>query len=164
MRVSGKFRAVEDFRNLIVAMRNGRPIFLPEVARVVDCIDERRSAALIDDRYGLAMDIVKQSGSNTVEVADSVTEAVRVLNAELPPHIRLRLVVDRSTFIRDSVEDVKVTLVLGGLLTVFIVFIFLNSWRSTVITGLALPVSVVSTFIVMGALGFTLNILTLMGL
>jgi HAE1 family hydrophobic/amphiphilic exporter-1 len=164
VRVSGKFRAVEDFRNLIVAMRNGRPIFLPEVARVVDGIEERRSAALIDDRSGLAMDIVKQSGSNTVEVADSVTEAVRQLNAELPPHIRLRLVVDRSTFIRDSVEDVKVTLVLGGLLTVFIVFIFLNSWRSTVITGLALPVSVVSTFIVMAALGFTLNILTLMGL
>ena len=72
--------------------------------------------------------------------------------------------VDRSTFIRESVEDVQVTLVLGGLLTVLIVFLFLNSWRSTVITGLALPVSVISTFIVMKALGFTLNILTLMGL
>ena len=74
------------------------------------------------------------------------------------------MVTDRSTFIRDSVEDVQTTLLLGGLLTVFIVFIFLNSWRSTVITGLALPVSVISTFIVMRALGFTLNILTLMGL
>ena len=72
--------------------------------------------------------------------------------------------VDRSIFIRESVEDVQVTLVLGGLLTVFIVFLFLNSWRSTVITGLALPVSVISTFIIMRALGFTLNVLTLMGL
>ena len=164
VRVSGKFHAVEDFRNLIVAVRGGRPIFLPEVARVVDGIEERRSAALIDDRTGLAMDVVKQSGSNTVEVADSVAETVRQLNNELPPHIRLRQVVDRSTFIRDSVEDVKMTLVLGGLLTVFIVFVFLNSWRSTVITGLALPVSVISTFTIMNALGFTLNILTLMGL
>jgi HAE1 family hydrophobic/amphiphilic exporter-1 len=86
------------------------------------------------------------------------------VNAELPAHIRLRTVVDRSTFIRNSVEDVQTTLVLGGLLTVFIVFLFLNSWRSTVITGLALPVSVISTFIIMRALGFTLNILTLMGL
>ena len=110
------------------------------------------------------MDIVKQSGANTVEVADGVKSVVSQLNTEMPAHIRLRVVVDRSTFIRDSVEDVQTTLLLGGLLTVFIVFIFLNSWRSTVITGLALPVSVISTFIVMRALGFTLNILTLMGL
>ncbi len=164
VRVSGKFRSVDEFRNLIVTVRNGRPIFLPEVARVVDGIEDRRSSALINDQPGLVMDIVKQSGANTVDVADGVRAVVRQLNTELPPHIRLRQVVDRSVFIRDSVADVQVTLLLGGLLTVFIVFIFLNSWRSTVITGLALPVSVISTFIVMRALGFTLNILTLMGL
>ncbi|MCL6546284.1 MAG: efflux RND transporter permease subunit [Bryobacteraceae bacterium] len=164
VRVAGKFRSVEEFRNLIVAVRNGRPIYLPEIARVVDGIEERRSAALINDRSGLAMDIVKQSGANTVEVADSVAAVIQQLNRELPPHIRLRQVVDRSVFIRDSVHDVMLTLILGGILTVFIVFLFLNSWRSTVITGLALPVSVISTFIVMHFLGFTLNILTLMGL
>jgi len=164
VRVAGKFQSVEDFRNLIVATRSGRPIYLPEVARIEDGIEERRSAALINDRSGLAMDIVKQSGANTVEVADAVGAVVQQLNKELPPHIRLRQVVDRSIFIRESVEDVKLTLLLGGLLTVFIVFLFLNSWRSTVITGLALPVSVISTFIVMHFLGFTLNVLTLMGL
>ncbi|MBS1873916.1 MAG: efflux RND transporter permease subunit [Acidobacteria bacterium] len=164
VRVSGKYRTVETFGQTIVAQRNGRPVFLPEVARVVDGIEERRSSSLIDDREGLAMDIVKQSGANTVEVVDNVREEMEKLNAELPPHIRLRAVVDRSTFIRDSVEDVQTTLVIGGLLTVFIVFLFLNSWRSTVITGLALPVSVISTFIVMRGLHFTLNILTLMGL
>ncbi len=164
VRVAGKFKSVDGFRNLIVAVRNGRPIYLPEVARVVDGIEERRSASLMDERSGLSLDIVKQSGANTVEVADGVEQAVARLNAELPPQIRLRSVVDRSIFIRDSVEDVQVTLVLGGLLTVLIVFLFLNSWRSTVITGLALPVSVISTFIIMAALGFTLNILTLMGL
>jgi HAE1 family hydrophobic/amphiphilic exporter-1 len=164
VRVAGKFHTVDEFRNMIVAFRSNRPIYLPEVARIVDGIEDRTSSALINDRNGLAMDIVKQSGANTVQVADDIAEVVRQLNAELPPHIRLRQVVDSSIFIRDSVEDVKLTLLLGGLLTVLIVFLFLNSWRSTVITGLALPVSVISTFIVMAAFGFTLNILTLMGL
>ena len=164
VRVAGKFRSVDEFRYLIVAVRNGRVVYLPDVARVVDGIEERRSASLVNDRDGISLDLVKQSGANTVEVADGVDRAVRELNAELPAHIRLRKVVDRSIFIRDSVEDVQVTLVLGGLLTVLIVFVFLNSWRSTVITGLALPVSVISAFIVMRMLNFTLNVLTLMGL
>ena len=164
VRVAGKFRSVEGFRDLIVAVRNGRPIYLPEVARAVDGIEERRSASLIDSREGLALDIVKQSGANTIEVADGVHAAIAKINSELPSGIRLRAVVDRSIFIRDSVEDVQATLLIGAALTVFIVFIFLNSWRSTVITGLALPVSVISTFIVMNALNFTLNVLTLMGL
>ena len=164
VRVVGKFRSVDGFRDLIVAVRNGRPIYLPEIARVVDGVEERRSAALVNDRSGLALDVVKQSGANTVEVADGVESAVAALNRELPKHIHLRTVVDRSQFIRDSVEDVQTTLVVGGALTVLIVFLFLNSWRSTVITGLALPVSVISTFIVMRGLHFTLNMLTLMGL
>jgi HAE1 family hydrophobic/amphiphilic exporter-1 len=164
VRVAGKFRTVDSFRNLIVAVKKDRPVFLPEIARIVDGMVDRISAALIDDRDGVALDIIKQSGSNTVEVADGVTAAVEKLNTELPKHIRLRRVVDRSVYIRDSVDDVQTTLVLGGLLTVFIVFLFLNSWRSTVITGTALPVSVISTFTIMLALGFTLNVLTLMGL
>jgi HAE1 family hydrophobic/amphiphilic exporter-1 len=164
VRVAGKFHSVDAFQHLIVAVRNGRPVFLPEVARVVDGIEERRSAALVDGRPGLSLDVVKQSGANTVEVVDGMYRVIDELNRELPRHIRLRTVVDRSIFIRSSVEDVQTTLVLGGILTVLIVFLFLNSWRSTVITGLALPVSVISSFIVMRGLHFTLNILTLMGL
>src|ERR1017187_10166746 len=164
VRVSGKFRSVEGFDHLIVSFRGGTPIFLPMVARVVDGIEERRSASLIDGRPGLSLDVVKQSGANTVEVADNIEQAIQEITSERPAHIRLRKVVDRSTFIRDSVNDVQVTLVLGGILTVLIVFLFLNSWRSTVITGTALPVSVISTFIIMRVMGFTLNILTLMGL
>jgi HAE1 family hydrophobic/amphiphilic exporter-1 len=164
VRVAGKLQSVDTFRDLIVAVREGRPVRLSEVARVVDGSEERLTAALVDDRDSLALEIVKQSGANTVQVVDAVNDVVARMNTELPSHIRLRKVVDSSVFIRDSVEDVQVTLVVGGLLTVLIVFLFLNSWRSTVITGLALPVSVTSTFIVMHALGFTLNVLTLMGL
>ena len=164
VRVAGKFRSLDAFDRLIVANRNGSPIYLPMVARIVDGVEERRSACLVNGRPGLSLDVVKQSGANTVEVANALEKAIHDINAELPSHIRLRKVVDRSTFIRESVDDVQVTLVLGGFLTVLIVFVFLNSWRSTVITGLALPVSVVSTFIAMRALGFTLNVLTLMGL
>ncbi len=106
----------------------------------------------------------KQAGANTVGVADGVREAVARMQPELPPGVSLQMVRDDSTFIRESIEDVQVTLVLGGLLTVFIVFLFLNSWRSTVITGLTLPISVVAAFIAMRIFGFTLNVLTLMGL
>ena len=164
VRVAGKFRSLGTFDRVVIAYRGGSPIYLPMVARVVDGVEERTSASLINGHPGLSLDIVKQSGANTVQVADAVDRVIGEINRELPPHIRLRKVVDRSTFIRESVEDVQVTLVLGGLLTIFIVFLFLNSWRSTVITGLTLPVSVISTFIIMKALGFTLNVLTLMGL
>jgi HAE1 family hydrophobic/amphiphilic exporter-1 len=164
VRISGKYKSVEHFNTLIVATREGRPIYLPEVASIVDGVEERRSAAILDDAPALALEVIKQSGANTIEVADGVYKAVERLNQELPEHIRLRAVVDTSTFIRESVEDVRTTLLIGGFLTVLIVFFFLNSWRSTVITGLALPVSVISTFIVMNALDFTLNVLTLMGL
>ncbi len=164
VRVSGKFKNIDAFRNLIVARRRGQPVFLPQVARIVDGVEDRRSAGLIDDQPGLALEVVRQSGANSVDVADGVIAAMNELNRQLPPQIRLRKVVDNSVYIRESVEDVQTTILLGGALTVLIVFLFLNSWRSTVITGLALPVSVISTFTVMYAMNFTLNVLTLMGL
>jgi HAE1 family hydrophobic/amphiphilic exporter-1 len=164
VRVAGKYKSVDEFQDLIIATRGGRPTYLSEVARVVDGIEERRSASLVNEADSLALEIVKQSGANTIEVADGLYRAIDELNQELPRHIRLRPVIDTSVFIRESVEDVRTTLLIGAALTVLIVFLFLNSWRSTVITGLALPVSVISTFMVMNGLGFTLNVLTLMGL
>jgi HAE1 family hydrophobic/amphiphilic exporter-1 len=164
VRVAGKFQTVDEFQNLIVATRSGRPTYLSEIARIVDGIEERRSASLVNEADSLALEIVKQSGANTIDVADGLYESIEELNAQLPRHIRLRPVIDTSVFIRESVEDVRTTLLIGAALTVLIVFLFLNSWRSTVITGLALPVSVISTFIVMNGLNFTLNVLTLMGL
>ncbi|HUU13219.1 MAG TPA: efflux RND transporter permease subunit [Terriglobia bacterium] len=164
VRVSGRARDPEEFNRLIVAERDGFPIPLSSIARVEDGIEEQRSFSLLDGEPALALQIQKQTGANTVDVADNVKEGLRRLQAEMPPGVELRVVQDNSIFIRDSVEDVRTTLIIGAILTVLVVFAFLNSWRSTVITGLTLPVSVISAFIIMRVLGFTLNVMTLMGL
>jgi hydrophobic/amphiphilic exporter-1 (mainly G- bacteria), HAE1 family len=164
VRVEGKITDPRLFQNLIVKTIRGVPVYLSEIARISDGYEEQRTLALINGKRALAVELRKQSGSNTVDVAEAVKAALPVLNRELPGQTRLDVIKDSSLFIRDSVDDVKNTLVLGAIFTIFIVFLFLNSWRSTVITGLTLPVSIISAFIIMRILGFSLNILTLMGL
>jgi HAE1 family hydrophobic/amphiphilic exporter-1 len=164
VRVAGRTKDPRDFNGLIVAVRDTFPVTLAMLGHVEDGIEEQRSASLLDGEPALALQIQKQTGANTVEVADSVKEGLTKLQAELPTGVELRVVQDNSTFIRDSVEDVRSTLILGAILTVLVVFCFLNSWRSTVITGVTLPISVISAFIIMRLLGFTLNVMTLMGL
>lgn len=164
LRISGKPEDVSGYPEMIVGWRENRPIRLKEISKIEDGIEEQRSFALVDGVPAVALNVLKQSGSNTVAVADGVKKLVSDLASELPQGVSIQIVRDASQFIRDSVEDVQTTLILGGILTVFIVFCFLNSWRSTVITGLTLPISVISSFIIMNALGFTLNVMTLMGL
>jgi HAE1 family hydrophobic/amphiphilic exporter-1 len=164
VRVAGRAKEPRDFNQLIVAEKGGYPITLAQIARVEDGIEEQRSFSLLNGEPALALQVQKQSGANTVEVADNVKGGLKRLQAEMPPGVELRVVQDNSLFIRDAVEDIRTTLILGAILTVLVVFVFLNSWRSTVITGLTLPVSVISAFTIMRVLGFTLNILTLMGL
>jgi len=165
VRVDAKARQVEDFNQVVVGSQQGRPIELREVATVVDGVKEQRSLARLDGVDAVALEIQKQIGGNTVAMVRSVDAQVRALGPELA---KLGVVTvkakDNSKFINDSVDDVEVSILLGGLLTVIIVFFFLKSWRSTIITSLTLPVSVISTFTVMKALGFTLNTMTLMAL
>ncbi|MHB8835621.1 MAG: efflux RND transporter permease subunit [Candidatus Methylomirabilia bacterium] len=164
MRVSGKPDFVEGYADMVVASRADRPVTLGDVARVSDGIEERRTLAFIDGAAAVGVDVLKQSGANTVAVIDAVKSALERVNRTLPPGVSVTIVRDTSKFIRESVDDVVNSLVLGGVLTIFIVFLFLNSWRSTVITGLTLPISVISSFIVMNFMGMTLNVLTLMAL
>ena len=164
LRVAGKPETVDRFASMVIAQRSGRPVTLGEVARVRDGVEEQRSLALVNGVPAVALDIQKQSGANTVAVVDTVKKEIGTLQGELPPGTRIEMVRDASIMIRDSVRDVEETLVLGGILTVLIVFCFLNSWRSTVITGLTLPISVISSFIVMNFMGMTLNVMTLMAL
>ncbi len=164
LRVAGKPSAVEHFQTMVIADRRGRPINLGEVAAIRDGIEEQRSLAFVDGVPAVALDILKQSGANTIDVVERVKAEVAVLQREMPTGVTVEMVRDGSTWIRDSVHDVQITLVIGAILTVLIVFLFLNSWRSTVITGLTLPISVIASFIVMNFAGMTINVMTLMGL
>jgi HAE1 family hydrophobic/amphiphilic exporter-1 len=164
LRVSGKPALVAGFDSMVIGHRGDHPVALGEVARVVDGVEEQRSLALVNGVPAVAIDIMKQSKTNTVGVADAVKAEVEKLKGELPPGTGIDVVRDASFFIRESVADVQQTLIIGGFLTILIVFCFLNSWRSTVITGVTLPISVISSFIIMYFLGMTLNVMTLMAL
>ncbi len=164
LRVSGKPDRVDQFREMVITVRNGRPIRLKEVAEVRDGVEEQRSLALVNGAPAVSLDILKQAGANIVEVADAVKRTADSMQTELPPGTTISVVRDSSLFIRESLDDVRQTLILGGILTVLIVFCFINSWRSTVITGVTLPISVISSFIIMKALGMSINVMTMMAL
>jgi len=164
VRVAARGRSAADIGAIPIKRPEGATVYVRDVAQVIDGTLEPKNAAFLDEREALALDIQKQSGANTVAVADGVIQAVEKLKSELPAGITLSIIKDDSLFIRESIEDVNVTMLIGGILTILIVFLFLNSWRSTVITGVTLPISVVAGFIAMRAFGFTLNVLTLMGL
>ena len=165
VRVTGRITDPAQFDDVIVATRDGMTVRLRDVARVEDATEEERSVALVDDRRAVSLDVLKVSGANTVEVADGVKEADRAsCRARFPRARSCTMVRDNSIDIRQSVDDVIHELVLGAILTVIVVMLFLNDWKATAITSLALPVSVISSFMLMDALGFTLNVLTLMGL
>jgi HAE1 family hydrophobic/amphiphilic exporter-1 len=162
--VTGRVAEPGNFADLIVARRGLAPVYLRQVATVVDGQQELENIAAVNGERAIAVDIVKTQGANTIEVARGVRQAVAELQRVLPPDVRLEIVRDSSRGIQNSVNNVQQTMVEGGLLTIAIVFLFLHSWRSTVITGLALPISVFGAFMVMAAFGFTLNVLTLMAL
>jgi len=164
VRLEGRLESPEDFAAIAVAQRGGRVVHLGEVATPRDGAEEVRSAAFVGADPAVALEVRKVSGANTVEVAETIKEALPELRALLPEGAELGIVRDNSVWIRDSVEDVQTTIVIGALLTVLVVFLFLNSWRSTVITGLTLPVSLISAFLAIYAFGFTINIMTLMAL
>ncbi len=164
VRVTGRITDPAQFNDIVVANRNGTPIRLRDVAVVEEGTEEERSVALVNGRRAVSLDILKISGANTVDVADGVNEAITRIRGRLPAGTELQVVRDNSITIRRSVEDVVHELLLGALLTVIIVMLFLNDWKATMITSLALPVSVISAFVLMGVLGFTLNVLTLMAL
>ncbi len=164
LRISGKPDVVQEFGKMVIAHRKDRPILLGEVARVEDGQEEQRSLALINGVPAVALEVLKQSRANVVGVSDAVREEIAKLQKEIPAGVAINVVQDSSIYIEESVADVRETIIIGGILTILIVFCFLNSWRSTVITGLTLPISVISSFIAIYFLGMTINVMTLMAL
>ncbi|WP_448253451.1 efflux RND transporter permease subunit [Ottowia oryzae] len=163
VQLQGRMTRPEDFGRIIVA-RRGAPITLDQVATVGDGAQELDSIADFNGQRMLLVTVQKAQDENTIEVVDGLNAAVAQLKAELPPGVKLEPVIDQSRQIRVAVQNVRQTLIEGAVLTVLIVFLFLNSWRSTVITGLTLPISIIGTFFFMQAFGFTINMITLMAL
>ena len=164
VQIRGRLKSVADFERIVVSRRGGQPVYLAQVARVIDGQEEYESLALVDGERAVSLDIVKAQGENTIRVVDNVRQLVSALSRELPQDVLIEVVRDQSTSIRNSVAGVQRNLIEGALLTVVIVFLFLSSWRSTVITGLTLPISLIGTFLVMYAMGFTINLVTLLAL
>jgi HAE1 family hydrophobic/amphiphilic exporter-1 len=164
VRLQGRMEHPDEFAQLVVATIGGRQVRLSEVATVRDGTEEARSVALFNDREAVGIDIKKSASYSTTDVSARVQQRVARLQQTLPEGTELTVVRDAGVRVENSVENVQETLIEGALLTVLVVFIFLNSWRSTVITGLALPVSVLASFIAVWAFDFTLNTMSLLGL
>ncbi|HEY0510439.1 MAG TPA: efflux RND transporter permease subunit [Thermoanaerobaculia bacterium] len=164
IRLRGRLETPEDFSRLVVGGHGGQLIRLGQVADVRDGTTEQRSLALFNGQLAVGIDITKSKGASTTRVATAVKTAIQQIQSTLPPGVKLSVVRDAGERVHNSVRNVEEALIEGALLTVLVVFLFLNSWRSTVITGLALPVSVLSSFIAVLACGFTLNTMSLLGL
>ncbi len=173
VQIDARMQRPEDFGKIIVARKGpgaagqggaGVAVRVDQVARVADGAQELDSLALYNGQRTLLLTVQKSQDENTIQVIDGLQKTVDEMAAQLPPGVRLEPILDGSRPIRVSVQNVRQTLIEGALLTVLIVFLFLNSWRSTVITGLTLPIALIGTFLFMNLFGFSINMVTLMAL
>jgi multidrug efflux pump subunit AcrB len=164
VRVEGKIKDPAQFSRIIVAQQGGGPVYLSQVADVIDGEKELDSISRINGRPSITIDIRKAQDANIIETGRGITAALESLKSRLPADVEVRLVYSQADQVQMSVDRVKSTILEGALLTILIVFLFLHSWRSTIITGLTLPIAVIATFIALYAFGFTLNMMTLMAL
>jgi hydrophobic/amphiphilic exporter-1 (mainly G- bacteria), HAE1 family len=164
LRTLGRMETVGEFERLIVASPGGQPIYLGQIARVVDGIEEPRSLARFNGTNAVTLFVRKQSGSNSVKLIDAVKERLRQLQAVLPPDFQMAVIRDQSRFVRRNLNEISFHLVLGMVLVALTVFAFMHDWRSTVIAGIAIPASIVATFALMRVMNFSLNNSTMLAL
>ncbi len=164
LRTLGRVDSAAKFADIIVANRAGSPLRLRDIARVEDGAEELRGWTELHGQDVVGVEIRRQTGSNTVKVADAVKEKLELLKKELPSGVTLTMVRDNSTFIRASVNSLLEHLTLGSILASLIVLLFIRNWRAVIIASLAIPTSIVATFTLMRYMGFTLNNMTLLAL
>jgi HAE1 family hydrophobic/amphiphilic exporter-1 len=164
IRLRGRLDGPQDFMQLVVAERGDRVVRLGDVATATDGVEEQRTMALFNGRDAVGLEIKKTKGYSTTAVAAAILKKVEELRPTLPAGANFEMVRNKGQRVENSVSNVQSALIEGAALTVLVVFLFLNSWRSTVITGLALPVSVLASFVAVWAFGFTLNTMSLLGL
>ncbi|MGB5218187.1 MAG: efflux RND transporter permease subunit [Smithella sp.] len=164
VRIKGEFPQIPDFNDMIVGYYKSAPIKIKDIGRAEDGMEEKRSLARFNGVPAIGIQIQKQSGTNTVAVAARVRKEVERINKTLPPGMKLNIAMDQSTFIIRSIDEVQKHLILGSLFAIFAVFLFLKNMRTTLISAVALPVSIISTFALINAFGFTFNNLTMLAL
>jgi HAE1 family hydrophobic/amphiphilic exporter-1 len=161
---TGAIPKAADYRDVTVAYRNGAPVKLNQVARVIDSVENDRVASWFNDARAIVLAIQRQPNANTVEVVDMVRNKLPQLRAQVPPSIEMAPLFDRSTSIRDAVSDVEETLAIAVGLVIMVIFLFLRKVSATIIPALAVPVSLVGTFAAMYLFGFSINNMTLLAL
>ena len=159
-----QIRSSSEYRELVIAYRNGAPVRLSEVASVIDSAENVRLAAWANDSASIIVNIQRQPGANVLEVVDDIKKLLPELQASLPSSIEVIPLTDRTVTIRASIHDVQFELLLAIALVVMVIFLFLRNARATIIPGVAVPLSLVGTFAVMSMAGFSINNLTLMAL
>ncbi len=164
VRIEGKIKDAREFNKIIVARRANGVVYLEQVAEVIDGEQEETSISRINGQRAITIEVTKVQDANVVEVGTGIKKALARMKESLPADIKINMIEDQSERVQNQLDNVKKTILEGAVLTMVIVFLFLHSWRSTIITGLTLPISVMASFVAMQFFGFTLNFLTLMAL
>jgi hydrophobic/amphiphilic exporter-1 (mainly G- bacteria), HAE1 family len=164
LRTMSKLTEVEQFNDIVITTRNGFPIKIKDVGRVEESGADPTSAASLDGVPSVSLAVRKQSGANTISVINSVKERMAEITPNLPPDLKLAVIRDQSEFIQNSLSAIEEHLILGGLFAAIIVFFFLWNFRSTIIAALAIPVSIIASFAIIAALGYSLNQMTMLAL
>ena len=164
IRTLGKIKEAEDFENVVVATRGTYEVKIKDIGYVEDGAEEIRTSSLLDGQPAVTLIVSKQSGQNTVAVAKAVKETLTELQPGLPPNFQVQIIGDNSIFIENSLHAIEEHLIVGGFLAVVVVFLFLWNLRTTFIAALAIPTSIISTFALMYAMGYTLNSITMLSL
>jgi multidrug efflux pump len=157
------FKAAE-YQDLVVAFRNGAPVRLTDLGEVVDSVEDVRAEGLLNGKTAVMVVIFRSPGANIIETVDRIRSLLPQLSAAIPRDINLSVTVDRSPPIRSSLKDVEYTLLISGTLVILVVFAFLRNVRATLIPGVAVPISLISTFVVMYICGYSVDNLSLMAL
>ncbi len=164
LRTLGRVQNSEDFNNLVIATVNGSPIRIRDIGESEDGTKEQRSIARLDGVPTVTLEVLRQSGANTVAVIEGIKAKLRTVEEQMPGGLRLEVLQDQSTYIYSALHEITVHLVLGSILASLIVLLFMRNWRATVIAAVAIPCSVIATFGMMKALNFTLNSVTMLAL
>src|SRR4051794_11604436 len=164
LRTMGRFESSADFNDLVVANLRGQPVRVRDLGQAEDGTKEQRSLARLDGVPTVTLEVLRQSGANTVAVIEGAKEALARVKAQLPPDLRIEIVRDQSRYIYAALHEINLHLILGSILASLVVLAFMRSWRSTVIAAVAIPASTIATFGMMKALNFTLNSVTMLAL